>query len=36
MKLWNISAWVGFLATAAVASDILTPDAVERDIQEHK
>jgi hypothetical protein len=36
MKLWNSLACAGFLATAAVASDQLTPDAVERDIEEKK
>ncbi|KAH8123359.1 aminopeptidase Y [Trichoderma asperellum] len=35
MKLWNRPALVGFLVTTAIASDILTPDAVERDIEEN-
>jgi hypothetical protein len=34
MKFRNVSAWLGFFAAAAVATDILSPDAVERDIEE--
>lgn len=34
MKFWNISAWLGFFATVAVASVFLSPDAVEGDIEE--
>ncbi|KAL7943352.1 Zn-dependent exopeptidase [Trichoderma barbatum] len=34
MKFWSSLAYTGFLATAAVATDRLTPDAIERDIEE--
>ncbi|KAL6792075.1 Zn-dependent exopeptidase [Trichoderma sp. SZMC 28012] len=34
MRFWNNLACTGLLATAAVATDLLTPDAVERDIEE--
>lgn len=34
MKLWNISAWLGFFVTAAVAGVFLTPDVVDGDIEE--
>jgi hypothetical protein len=36
MRFWNNLACTGLLATAAVATDLLTPDAVERDIEEKK
>jgi hypothetical protein len=34
MKFWNIAVWLGFFATAAVASVFLSPDVVEGDIEE--
>lgn len=36
MKFWNISAWLGFFATAAVAEVYLSPDVVEGDIEEQQ
>lgn len=36
MKFWSSLACAGFFVTTAVATDQLTPDAIERDIEEKK
>lgn len=36
MKLWSSLACAAILATRVVADDVLSPDAIERDIEEKK
>lgn len=36
MKLWSSLACAGILATSVIAHDVLSPDAIERDIDEKK
>jgi hypothetical protein len=36
MKLWSSLALAGIVATRAVATEVLSPDAIEKDIEEKK